>query len=115
MPLLTGLLNLSKFSKSLNIQVYRHQNIFQNIALKVYKTAFKFGSEDLVIKILVKGNMASQLLIAYNDVIQNNNQCHKILHAENFMICVREFVKEINLLQKVHSITNISLSSLDSR
>lgn len=82
--------------------MYRHQNIFQNIALKIYKTAFQFGSEELVIKILIKSNMLSQLLIAYNDVCQNNNQCAKMLHAENFLVAVKEFIKEVNNLQKVH-------------
>ena len=74
--------------------------MFQNIALNIYKTIFKHGSEELLLQIFVKANLLGQLQIAYKDISQSN-MCIKMFHGDDFIYSLKQLLTEINYLYKV--------------
>lgn len=78
----------------------RHQNLFQNIAIQIFQLAFSKGSEELLIKILIKVNILSHLKIAYQDLAYNN-ECAKLLKAESFMMNLKKFILSVHTALQV--------------
>ena len=81
----------------------RHQNLFQNVAIQIFEFALKNGSEELLIKLLIKANILSDLKIAYQD-LASNNACAKLLKAESFMMNLKKFVLSVQWIFKVKKI-----------
>jgi hypothetical protein len=80
--------------------IYRHQNIYQNLILRILEAAFKHGTEELILLVLLKGNLLSPLVVAYKDIYQNGTLMNKF-HVDSFMLSLKRIISYINYIEDV--------------
>lgn len=84
--------------------------MFQNLVLKIFEAAFKHGSEELILLLLLKANILSPLWVAYRDIFQNGFVMKKF-HVDNFVSSLKKLVSYIYYMETVQFYTSLILAN----
>lgn len=79
--------------------------MFQNLVLKIFEKAFKYGSEELVLLLLLKANLLSPLLVAYHDIFPNGFLM-KSFHIDSFVSSIKKLVSYVQYVEDVSIIVS---------